>query len=91
VTDNRTVLLRVAALELSGRKARKVDMKLVQAGLVPVVCELNLEFELFLGDGQPTHGARRPHTGASPCSVGLPTRQLPVSNRGTGHVTENGL
>ena len=79
------------ALELPGRKARKVDMKFVQTGMVPVVCELNLEFELFLGDGPPTHDARRPHAGAAPCSVGLPTRQLSVSNRGTGQVTENGL
>ena len=91
VTKSRSVLLRGGRSNSQAAKARKVDMKFVQTGMVPVVCELNLEFELFLGDGPSTHDARRPHAGAAPCSVGLPTRQLSVSNRGTGQVTENGL
>jgi hypothetical protein len=66
-------------------------MILVQTGPLPVVCELDLEFQLFPSNGPVAHGASRPPAGAAPCSVGMLTRQLTVSNRGTGHFTENRL
>jgi hypothetical protein len=47
----RSSRLGVAPFELPGREAPDVDMVLVQAWIVPVMAELNLELHLVLRDG----------------------------------------
>jgi hypothetical protein len=63
--------LRLRALELPGGEAAKVNVILVESGIVAVARELDLELQLVLGHRQIAHGARRVDPGAPPRAIGV--------------------
>jgi hypothetical protein len=65
-----------SSLEFPRRKAPHMDVKLVQARIIAVAGELNLEFQLILRDGQITNRAFGSNAGAAPRPVGPAARGL---------------
>ena len=65
-------------LELPRREALNVDMEIVQAGVVTVTRELNLELHLATLDKQDAHGARSAGSGPPQVRSGARAGSLPL-------------
>src|SRR5882724_12085544 len=71
-------------LELPGREAPDVDVVLVEARVVAVVRELDLELQLALRYGQVADRARGTDSWPAPCPIRPSVRKLP----GFQHLTD---
>jgi hypothetical protein len=71
-------------LKLPGREPANVDVELVEAGVVAIMGELDLELHLVARDGQFSDGADRTDTGSTPSAVRSAVRELPSVEYLTG-------
>jgi len=80
VSKGQDALFVGASLELPGGEASDVDVELVQAGIVTIAGELNLELHLVSFHRHAAHGTRRPNARPAPCAVRPTTRELAVQD-----------
>jgi hypothetical protein len=74
------VLAILCTLELPGREAADVDVKLIQPRLIAVKRELDLELQLILRDGLTADPAVRTHSRSAPGTIGSSVWQLSIAN-----------
>jgi hypothetical protein len=79
------------SLELSRREAPDMNVELVEAGVVAVMSELNLELQLIALHGESTDGAGSADTRSAPCAVRTSGGELPRLDHCSGFLAENQL
>jgi len=85
------LLLEPPPLELPRREAPDVDVVLVEARVVAITRELDLELHLVALDGQFTDGTGRTDPGSAPCAVRLSAWELAIAYNGARFLAQDFL